>query len=709
MADLDVGMAVGLIKALGSPDPTVIEGAVADWLDEHPEATTTVEDGAISYSKLDSSLKETVDDVADLKSDFNQIREPYGNLVYSSTWNDVNATHAFVGDTVVATAKSSGTYRATFFYIDVTNHNKLTVSWKSKAPTSPSTAAAIRWGFTPEIGSGTETWKAYLSSSPSVLDVTDTDYVKIGLYVDQASVSQGATATFTELQVEYGETATPFNKGYTAIDSFARDEINEIKYVVPTVDISNRTLANTALWEAGTISDTTGKNTANSKSVRLKDYVKVDPTKPLYYQAYYELPDSRETIAGTDNAHMKNPYLYEYTKDLEFIRRVSPTVAMVIGGNKFTVSNNCNYVRFAFYTDLSNSSIATIMPSTIYIDEVDGDLWLPPYYDSYIDSKAETIEHYLRNEEYNSTSQEWEKVYDPDAKLVSFVFVTDEHAPQYNQMRSPAIINRLAEKLNIQMVVSGGDVDQSGLLTYQYCGLLRKAFNKEIHHAVGNHEFLSKNTGTSLYYDMDELNSNQVGDADHHYYYVDNPQYKIRFIVLAANMESETAMGTGTGTAAQIGYTQEQIDWVNDIALATLPTGWEIIVFTHFFYTNGTGTAVSLSHGSSIVSTLANNPAVIAVFQGHTHFDRIVKGHDVAAGSLPFIITSCDKNIPHSSESTYPVNRATGTIYEQLFDVVVINRSTKTINLIRIGGLAMDGVNDSEGVAAEIRTVTYGT
>ena len=41
----------------GEVDPEAIEQAVYDWLDEHPEATTTVEDGAISYAKLNNTLK----------------------------------------------------------------------------------------------------------------------------------------------------------------------------------------------------------------------------------------------------------------------------------------------------------------------------------------------------------------------------------------------------------------------------------------------------------------------------------------------------------------------------------------------------------------------------------------------------------------------------------------------------------------------------
>ena len=57
-------MAVGLIKSLApKPDAASIATAVDDWLDDHPEATTTVQDGAISYAKLDSSLKGAADAV----------------------------------------------------------------------------------------------------------------------------------------------------------------------------------------------------------------------------------------------------------------------------------------------------------------------------------------------------------------------------------------------------------------------------------------------------------------------------------------------------------------------------------------------------------------------------------------------------------------------------------------------------------------------
>jgi len=55
-----IGLVVGLIKALSGADPAVIESAVSAWLDDHPEATTTVEDGSITEAKLAASLSAVI-------------------------------------------------------------------------------------------------------------------------------------------------------------------------------------------------------------------------------------------------------------------------------------------------------------------------------------------------------------------------------------------------------------------------------------------------------------------------------------------------------------------------------------------------------------------------------------------------------------------------------------------------------------------------
>lgn len=54
------GKIVALIKALATVDPVAIKTSVEGWLAVHPEATTTVQDGAITTAKLNSSAVATV-------------------------------------------------------------------------------------------------------------------------------------------------------------------------------------------------------------------------------------------------------------------------------------------------------------------------------------------------------------------------------------------------------------------------------------------------------------------------------------------------------------------------------------------------------------------------------------------------------------------------------------------------------------------------
>ena len=72
--ELDFATLAALVQSLGgSADPAVIEAAVNDWLDAHPEATTTVEDGSITKAKLDSNLAGAIDDVSELKTQIDDL------------------------------------------------------------------------------------------------------------------------------------------------------------------------------------------------------------------------------------------------------------------------------------------------------------------------------------------------------------------------------------------------------------------------------------------------------------------------------------------------------------------------------------------------------------------------------------------------------------------------------------------------------------
>ena len=68
----------------GSADPAVVEAAVEAWLDAHPEATTTVQDGSISYAKLDSTLKGKADAVTSLSDEIDALDAAVNAIVSSS-------------------------------------------------------------------------------------------------------------------------------------------------------------------------------------------------------------------------------------------------------------------------------------------------------------------------------------------------------------------------------------------------------------------------------------------------------------------------------------------------------------------------------------------------------------------------------------------------------------------------------------------------
>ena len=90
---MSTGKVVALIQAMGGgADPAVIEAAVQDWLDNHPEATTTVQDGSITEQKLATSIAQKLglisslsDEIADVKSAFKVFADDGSNFA-EVTW-----------------------------------------------------------------------------------------------------------------------------------------------------------------------------------------------------------------------------------------------------------------------------------------------------------------------------------------------------------------------------------------------------------------------------------------------------------------------------------------------------------------------------------------------------------------------------------------------------------------------------------------------
>lgn len=103
----------------GSADPAVVEAAVEAWLDAHPEATTTVQDGSITYAKLDTTLKGKADAVATLSDEIARFEQ----IDYSTTPGYLNIN----GD--VATDNNTVNLAVTTEYIPVQNGYKFKCSF----------------------------------------------------------------------------------------------------------------------------------------------------------------------------------------------------------------------------------------------------------------------------------------------------------------------------------------------------------------------------------------------------------------------------------------------------------------------------------------------------------------------------------------------------------------------------------------------------
>lgn len=145
-----------------------IKDEIDAWLDDHPEATTTVLDGAISYAKLDSSLKGTVDDVGDLNTEI-QTKANVDGSYSSLTAGNAEQLVSTVG----VEDKTPYLFRTTGGSADVGDRVKLseitggTVAWNQLVKNGNFMDSTLGW--IPE-----NPYYASVSASDGVLTVTAT-------------------------------------------------------------------------------------------------------------------------------------------------------------------------------------------------------------------------------------------------------------------------------------------------------------------------------------------------------------------------------------------------------------------------------------------------------------------------------------------------------------------------------------------------------
>lgn len=292
---------------------------------------------------------------------------------------------------------------------------------------------------------------------------------------------------------------------------------------------------------------------------------------------------------------------------------------------------------------------------------------LPDYWKSYLTTKAEDI---------NTAMDAIGGIGD------AFVFYTDPHWGSKNQKHTPQIIKFLLDNTSLREVYCGGDVIDSG--SGGFTGYCRSFRDITVFTCRGNHD---QNPNASDATDIvpDTEFYNRILKPIEHivetngklYFYRDNPSAKIRYIF----MDSGSARADTLDTA--------QLTWLQT-ALTSLTSDWSAVVIQHIVWDGAYASSATLSIATQGTKTMGAINDVwaqmqcqfIGIISGHVHRDYSITE---ATHGYPIIATSCD--VGSTGRTDYdPDNAATvGTTNEQLFDVFIINKSTKTITVKRIG------------------------
>ena len=329
----------------------------------------------------------------------------------------------------------------------------------------------------------------------------------------------------------------------------------------------------------------------------------------------------------------------------------------------------------------------------------------PSYYDTHINSKLSTI-------------RQLERTYGRSG--VTFGYITDMHWTT-NSKNSNMLLKTVGQNTTMSVVFNNGDLvnnaDDVETVINQMVDI-NAAFKKTgltVYNSLGNHDDNSYYRDWSklikdnmIYPSLFKHNEERV-TGERNYYYLDNIKQKVRYIVLD-NQDVDDIKDVDNSIKYPRQWTyvyqKQQLDWLKNVALDT-PTGYTVVVFTHVPPTSNVTGFDTLPHNSNMlldilkayknktslttssdvsvpnefkttssVNFTGKGGDVVGVFGGHVHYDNIIKENEIN------IITTINDSYVRWSDAP---ERTKGTITEQAFDIVTIDKTTRTVNLTRVG------------------------
>ena|GEM_PF-2480928 len=301
----------------------------------------------------------------------------------------------------------------------------------------------------------------------------------------------------------------------------------------------------------------------------------------------------------------------------------------------------------------------------------------------------------------------WENEYNESCYKLDFLgkkecvfvgFITDLHYSSigsgYNEnllrkgiYEASCVLNSLSKKYQFSQIVFGGDYIQLSIDEYkgqtQEQGIscvkdalsLSMWMNAPTFLLRGNHEYNYSGTGNGFgmtsaqYYAFvtSHLSKDYVIDTPNNWAYYDDQQSKIRYVFLDVIDSKKN---------------ESQYTWLKSKALATIPSDFSVMFFSHFplvkYSSNGD---CNTYYSDLILKCKQKGVDVIACVAGHLHADK----HLMENGILHMTTLQAGFWTSCRSEDGQVYVHQENTSNQSAFDVLAIDKKNRKIYIVRLG------------------------
>lgn len=265
---------------------------------------------------------------------------------------------------------------------------------------------------------------------------------------------------------------------------------------------------------------------------------------------------------------------------------------------------------------------------------------------------------------------------------VVFGIVTDTHGA-YNSNNSQAIVNYLL-KNGVPWFIHLGDFSATNWIDAEVNSWLNPMSDviDKFYIAIGNHEYYgdaSHSSHTDLTLLTNTLiNKTVSGSVQDGYYYFDDSDLKVRFIVINSG---------GGGNYGNAALSSTQLSWLQ-ASINALSSDWSYVILSHSNLDQTYGTTsyqqYTSKSGNTIIGYCSQSLAkCIGTFSGHLHVDRSAQVGNTGIWHTTLLNDSCRQGSGHGVYT--PPTRTAGTDSEQAINIVIIDTVTGDTDIHRIG------------------------